>query len=110
MKLTELLLENELKEKMIDEIGKFYAVNKPGKGMTKEDMVYEANVFTNIEENSCIGVYKNRSEANRKATDALLEYDRMMKEVEDAMSEYRTAKTDIEEKRKSAKDKIKALQ
>jgi hypothetical protein len=45
------------------------------------------------------GVYKNKSEANRHATEALKEYDMMMKEVEDAMNEFRTSKKDIDEKK-----------
>ena len=33
-----------------------------------------------------------------------------LKEMEDAMNEFRSAKKDIEEKKKAAKEKIKALQ
>jgi hypothetical protein len=63
MKLLDLLNEVEKTEKtvkevapvqeaestVVDEIGKFFVVKKPGKGMTKiEDMVYEATIFDEI--------------------------------------------------------------
>ena len=58
MKLTDLLNEVEKEEKtikeetpsVVDEIGKFFIVKKPGKGMTKEDMVCEVTVFDDCEE------------------------------------------------------------
>ena len=37
------------------------------------------------------------------------EYDMMMKEVEDAMNEFRTSKKDIDEKKNKAKELIKKL-
>lgn len=62
MKLVDLLNEVEKTEKpvkevapvkeaepsVVDEIGKFFVVKKPGKGMTKEDMVCEVTVFDEI--------------------------------------------------------------
>ena len=119
MKLTDLLNEvekNEVKKpieeapSVVDEVGKFFVVKKPGKGVTKEGMVYEATVFDEIKMDETKGVYKNKSEANRHATEALKEYEMQLKEMEDAMNEFRSAKRDIEEKKKAAKDKIKALQ
>jgi len=124
MKLVDLLNEVEKVEKpvkettpleekdssVIDEIGKFFVVKKPGKGMTKEDMVYEATIFDEIKMDETKGAYKNRSEANRHATEALKEYEMQLKEMEDAMEEFRSAKKDIEDKKKTAKEKIKALQ
>ena len=82
MKLVDLLNEVEKTEKpvkevapvkeeapsVVDEIGKFFQVKKPGKGMTKEDMVCEVTVFDEIKMDETKGVYKNRSEANRHAT------------------------------------------
>ena len=114
-KLLDLLNEIEEKEvlkpvkeeapEVVNEIGKFFVVKKPKKGMTKEDVMYEATVFDEIK-----GVYKQKSDASRIATEALKEYEMQLKEMEDAMEEFRSAKKDIEEKKKSAKDKIKALQ
>ncbi len=89
MKLLELLNEVEKQEKpvkeiapvkeaepsVIDEIGKFFVVKKPGKGMTKEDIVQEVTVFDEIKMDETRGVYKNRSEVNRHATEALKEYE-----------------------------------
>lgn len=113
MKLLDLLNEGELEKDMnegpIDEIGKFFVVKKPSKGMTKENMVMEATVFDEIKMEETKGVYKNKSEANRHATEALKEYDMMMKEVEDAMNEFRTSKKDIDEKKNKAKELIKKL-
>ena len=116
MKLLDLLNEVEKTEKpikeapsVVDEIGKFFIVKKPGKGMTKEDMVYEVTVFDEIKMDETKGVYKNRSEANRHATEALKEYDMQLKEMEDAMEAFRAAKKDIDEKKAAAKEKIQKL-
>ena len=123
MKLVDLLNEVEKKEKpvkevapvqeaehsVVDEIGKFFVVKKPGKGMTKENMVYEATIFDEIKMYETKGAYKNRSEANRHATEALKEYEMQLKEMEDAMEAFRSAKKDIEEKKAAAKEKIQKL-
>jgi Arc/MetJ-type ribon-helix-helix transcriptional regulator len=117
MKLLDLLNEVEKTEKpikeeapsVVDEIGKFFIVKKPGKGMTKEDMVCEVTVFDEIKMDETKGVYKNRSEANRHATEALKEYDMQLKEMEDAMEAFRAAKKDIDEKKAAAKEKIQKL-
>jgi len=123
MKLTDLLNEVEKKEKqvkevtpvkeespaIVDEIGKFFVVKKPGKGATKEGMVYEATVFDEIKMDETKGIYKNKSEANRHATEALKEYEMQLKEMEDAMEAFRSAKKDIEEKKAAAKEKIQKL-
>ena len=123
MKLLDLLNEVEKTEKpvkevapvqeaestVVDEIGKFFVVKKPGKGMTKEDMVCEVTVFDEIKMDETKGVYKNRSEANRHATEALKEYEMQLKEMEDAMEAFRGAKKDIEEKKAAAKEKIQKL-
>lgn len=118
-KLLDLL--NEVEEKqtkkpvkeegpsVVDEIGKFYVVKKPKKGMTKEDMVCESTVFDEIKMDEVKGVYKNRSEANRMANESLMEYEKQLKEMEEAMNEFRSAKNDIEEKRKTAAEKVKSL-
>ena len=119
MKLTDLLNEVEKEEvlkpvnenpEVVDEIGKFFVVKKPGKGMTKEDIMIEATVFDEIKMDEVKGCYKQKSDASRVATEALKEYEMQLKEMEDAMNEFRSAKKDIEEKKKAAKDKIKALQ
>jgi Arc/MetJ-type ribon-helix-helix transcriptional regulator len=119
MKLTDLLSEvekNEIKKpikeespSVIDEVGKFFVVKKPNKGVTKEGMVYEATVFDEIKIDETKGVYKNKSEANRHATEALKEYEMQLKEMEDAMEAFRSAKKDIEEKKSVAKEKIQKL-
>lgn len=123
MKLVDLLNEVEKTEKpvkevapvkeeassVVDEIGKFFQVKKPGKGITKEDMVCEVTVFDEIKMDETKGVYKNRSEANRHATEALKEYEMQLKEMEDAMEAFRGAKKDIEEKKAAAKEKIQKL-
>jgi Arc/MetJ-type ribon-helix-helix transcriptional regulator len=123
MKLIDLLNEVEKEEKtvkeatpvkeeapsVVDEIGKFFQVKKPSKGMTKEDMVCEVTVFDEIKMDETKGVYKNRSEANRHATEAMKEYEMQLKEMEDAMEAFRGAKKDIEEKKAAAKEKIQKL-
>ena len=122
MKLLDLLNEVEQKEKptvkydakeeptsVIDEVGKFFVVKKPNKNSKKEGMVYEATVFDEVKMDETKGVYKNKSEANRHATEALKEYEMQLKEMEDAMEAFRSAKKDIEEKKLAAKEKIQKL-
>ena len=118
-KLLDLL--NEVEEKkdkkplkedgpsVVDEVGKFFVVKKPKKGMTKEDMVQEATVFDEVKMDETKGVYKNRSEANRMANESLMEYEKQLKEMEDAVNEFREAKKAIEEKRKAAVERVKSL-
>jgi hypothetical protein len=117
-KLLDLLNEVEEKQNkkplketpsVVDEVGKFFVVKKPKKGMTKEEMVQESTVFDEIKMDEIKGVYKNRSEANRMANESLMEYEKQIKEVEEAMEEFRKTKKEIEEKRKAAAEKIKSL-
>jgi hypothetical protein len=117
-KLIELLNEIEEKEsftlvnenpEVVNEIGKFFVVKKPKKGMTKEDIMCEATVFDEIKMNEIKGVYKQKSDASRVATEALKEYEAQLKEMEDAMEAFRGAKKDIEEKKAAAKEKIERL-
>jgi len=93
----------------IDEIGKFYAVMKPKKGSTKEDIMLEVDAFSSIPKGSCLGVYKGKSDASRKATEALLEYSRQLDELKAQMEAYRSTKADIAEKKEKAKELIKKL-
>lgn len=125
---TLLDLLNEIEEKqmtsideaetnMVDEIGKFFVVEKPkSKGDTIEDLVFESTVtyFANqvrggLDEKSVLGIYKQKSDARRAATEAIKEFETTLKEMEDAMEAFRSAKTDIEEKKKVAKEKIQKL-
>jgi len=104
--LIESKVEEESNDKTVDEIGKFFVVKKPKSNMTKDDMVYEATVFHPIDEAETVGVYKNRSEANRMATTKLKEYEERLKEIRSHMDEYRKAKKEIDEKKNKAKDLI----
>jgi hypothetical protein len=117
-KLIELLNEIEEKEsftlvnenpEVVNEIGKFFVVKKPKKGMTKEDIMCEATVFDEIKMDEIKGVYKQKSDASRVATEALKEYEAQLKEMEDAMEAFRGAKKDIEVKKAAAKEKIERL-
>jgi hypothetical protein len=111
--LIDLLLESELAEmndkEAVDEVGKFFIVKKPGKGMTKEDIMCEMTVFDEINKEEIKGVYKQKSDASRVATEAIKQYEGMMKEVEEAMNDFRESKKSIEEKKKIAKEKIERL-
>jgi hypothetical protein len=93
----------------IDEVGKFYVVEKAGKNKTKEDMVKESTVFDEILKENTIGVYKNLSEAKRHANEALIEYEKQLEEVKSAMEEFRKSKAEIDEKKKAAKEKIEKM-
>jgi hypothetical protein len=103
------MLMQEEAHNPVDEIGKFFVVSKPKKGMTKENMVKEATVFDDIKAEETLGVYKNKSEANRLAGEALKSFDDQLKEVESSMEEIRKAKEEIKTKAQAAKDKINKI-
>ncbi len=134
MKLLDLLNEIEEKEKqakssieelkfstesfdVIDEIRKFFIVEKPkNKNSTIEDIVFESDVFHfanqirgGLKFEDIIGIYKQKSDARRAGMEALKEYEMQLKEMEDAMEAFRSAKKDIEEKKSAAKEKIQKL-
>lgn len=129
MKLLDLLNEIEEAEKTplepikeekspkVDEIGKFFVTEKPTSKEDKiEDLVFESTVFYfanqvrgGLKEENVLGIYKQKSDARRAAAEAIKEYETSLKEMEDAMEAFRSAKTDIEEKKKIAKEKIMKL-
>ena len=117
MKLSDLrkLIKEELSNiqeeahNPIDEIGKFFVVEKPKKGTTKENMVREATVFDDIKAEDTLGVYKNKSEANRLAGEALKAFEEQLKEVESSMEEIRKDREAIKAKAQAAKEKINKI-
>lgn len=123
MKLLDLLKEVEeaevVKEEVgipVDEIGKFFIVEKPTKDSEMEDVVWETSlpefalqIKGGLEVKNILGVYKQKSDARRAGTEALKAYQDTFKEMEDAMEAFRSAKKDIEEKKAIAKEKIQKL-
>lgn len=123
MKLVDLLKEVEeaevVKEEVgipVDEIGKFFIVEKPTKDSEMEDVVYELDlpafalqIKGGLDVNNILGVYKQKSDARRAGTEAMKAFEDSLKEMEDAMEAFRGAKKDIEEKKKIAKEKIQKL-
>ena len=130
MKLLDILHELEKKEKPvkemipvveaegipIDEIGKFFIVEKPDQNSEMEDVVYETTlpefalqIKGGLEIKNILGVYKQKSDARRAGTEALKAFQDTLKEMEDAMEAFRGAKKDIEEKKAIAKEKIQNL-
>ena len=130
MKLTDLLNEVEKKEKPVkeitpvvevegipvDEIGKFFIVEKPTKNSEMEDIVYELTlpefalqIKGGLKIKNILGVYKQKSDARRAGMEAMKTYQDSIKEMEDAMEAFRSAKKDIEEKKKIAKEKIQKI-
>ena len=93
----------------IDEMGKFYIVEKPTCNSKKEDIMREATAFDEIVKERTIGVYKQRSDANRAATEAIKEYETQLQELETQMEEFRKHKNELEEKKKKAKETITRL-
>jgi|688.fasta_scaffold05951_28 hypothetical protein len=93
----------------IDEMGKFYIVEKPKRGSKKEDIMREATAFDEIVKENTIGIYKQRSDANRAATEAIKEYETQLQELEGQMEEFRKHKSELEEKKKKAKETITRL-
>ena len=126
MKLLDLLNEieeneatkiEEVETNMVDEIGKFFVVEKPkSKEDTTEDIVFESTMtyFANqirggLNEKDIIGFYIKRGDANKAAKEAIEAYETNLKEMEDAMEAFRSAKNDIKEKKAAAKEKIQKL-
>jgi len=98
----------------VDEIGKFFVTIKPSSKNDKiEDIVMESDVLDfaskGLEPKTLVGIYKQKSDARRVATEAIKEYESQLKEMEDAMEAFRGAKKDIEDKKASAKEKIQKL-
>ena len=128
MKLLDILNEVEKEEKpvkeatpieeaettTVDEIGKFFVAKKPTSKNDKiEDLVIETTVLDfnskGLEPKKLLGIYKQKSDARRVATEAIKAYELQLKEMEDAMEAFRGAKKDIEEKKAIAKEKIQKL-
>ena len=123
MKLTDLLNEIEEAEVVkemegipVDEIGKFFIVEKPTKDSEMEDVVYELSlpefalqIKGGLDVKNILGVYKQKSDARRAGTEALKAFQDSLEEMEDAMEAFRGAKKDIEEKKAIAKEKIQKL-
>jgi hypothetical protein len=123
MKLTDLLNEIEEAEMVkemegipVDEIGKFFIVEKPTKDSEMEDVVYELSlpefalqIKGGLDVKNILGVYKQKSDARRAGTEALKAFQDSLEEMEDAMEAFRGAKKDIEEKKAIAKEKIQKL-
>ena len=123
MKLTDLLNEIEEAEMVkemegipIDEIGKFFIVEKPTKDSEMEDVVYELSlpefalqIKGGLDVKNILGVYKQKSDARRAGTEAMKAFQDSLEEMEDAMEAFRGAKKDIEEKKAIAKEKIQKL-
>jgi hypothetical protein len=93
----------------VDDIGKFFVAKKPKKGMTKEEMVYEATAFDTISPEETLGIYKNKSEANRLAGESLKAFEDQLKEVESSMEEIRKEKESLKAKAQAAKERINKM-
>ena len=114
--VKETNLVNEAEKIPVDEIGKFFIVEKPYKNSGIDDIVYESTLpeFAlqfkgGLKIEDILGVYKQKSDARRAGTEALMGYEKQLKEMEEAMNEFREAKKAIEEKRKAAAEKVKSL-
>jgi len=99
-----------------DEIGKFFVVTSPYKDSTKEDILFDSDVFhfaNQVKEglslHDVIGLYKNKSDANRIATEALKERDTHLDELKSSMEEFRNHKKETEDKKSKAKELIQKL-
>ena len=127
-KLIDLLRENleeetmEVKEAItknydvVDEVGKFFVVIKPDTKSTKEDILFDADAFIfadkikgGLKFENVLGMFKNKSDANRTATEALKARDTQIDDLKTSMDEFRTSKKDIDDKKAKAKELIKKL-
>jgi len=100
----------------VDEIGKFFIVEKPDQNSEMEDVVYELTlpefalqIKGGLEVKNILGVYKQKSDARRAGTEALKAYQDSIKEMKDAMEAFRTAKNEVADKKKAAAELIKKL-
>jgi len=108
---------DEAKTDMVDEIGKFFVVEKPkSKNDKVDDIMFESTVtyFANqvrggLDEKTVLGIYKDKMSAKNRASEAIKEFETTLKEMEDAMEDFRSAKKEIEEKKAAAKEKIQKL-
>jgi hypothetical protein len=108
---------DEAKTDMVDEIGKFFVVEKPkSKNDKVDDIMFESTVtyFANqvrggLDEKNVLGIYKDKMSAKNRASEAIKEFETTLKEMEDAMTEFRDAKKTIEDKKATAKEKIQKL-
>ena len=100
----------------VDEVGKFFIVEKPTKDSEMVDVVYELSlpefalqIKGGLDVKNILGVYKQKSDARRAGTEAMKAFQDSLEEMEDAMEAFRGAKKDIEEKKAIAKEKIQKL-
>ena len=101
---------------LVDEVGKFFVVEKPSKDSTKDDILFQSDIFYfanqikgGLNTEDVVGIYKNKSDANRIATELLKARDTQLDELKASMEEYRTTKKDIEDKKAKAKELIQKL-
>jgi hypothetical protein len=101
--------------KITDEIGKFFVVMTPDKNNTVDDIVSEETISSFAskaqEDKDClsktIGFFKQKSDARRRGTEALKEFESQLKELEDSMNEFRKHKSELDIKKSNAKEIIK---
>jgi len=110
------LNEMEKHPDLVDEVGKFFVVEKPSKDSTKDDILFQSDIFYfvnqikgGLKSENVVGLYKNKSDANRIATELLKARDTQLDELKASMEEYRTTKKDIEDKKSKAKELIQKL-
>ena len=110
-------LIDEAKTDMVDEIGKFFVVEKPkSKNDKVDDIMFESTVtyFANqvrggLDEKTVLGIYKDKMSAKNRASEAIKEFETTLEEMKKAMEDFRSAKTEIEKKKAAAKEKIQKL-
>ena len=111
---------DEAKTDVVDEIGKFFVVEKPdpknSEDNTVEKLVFESNVlhFANqvrggLDEKNVLGIYKDKMSAKNRASEAIKDFESNLEEMKDAMEDFRSAKEEIEKKKATAKEKIQKL-
>jgi hypothetical protein len=115
-------VQQEIKEKtkettFKDELGKFFIVTKPlSKTPMKDDILVEVDLLSFVNQitggltkEEILGVFRIKSDANRFATEIIMDYEKQLKEVESDMEEYRKSKADLDAKKQTAKEKLLKL-
>lgn len=117
--LKERLEENEVISETFEgtnDIGKFFLVTRPTKDSKKEDILFNIDVFefadkvkNGLEIKDIIGIYKQKSDASKEASQLIKNFETELNELENEMNEFRKHKSELDSKKQAAIERIKKM-
>lgn len=117
--LKESLEENEVISEAFEgtnDVGKFFLVTRPTKDSKKEDIVFNIDVFefadkvkNGLEIKDVVGIYKQKSDAGKEASQLIKNFETELNELENEMNEFRKNKTELDAKKQAAIERIKKM-